>query len=87
VLLAPHHGSGTSSTAAFLQAVEPRVGIFQVGYRNRYRHPKAAVYERYGALGVQRVRTDEAGAVTLMLDGTIGMTAQRQAQPRYWYGH
>ncbi|CAN7418514.1 DNA internalization-related competence protein ComEC/Rec2 [Massilia sp. LjRoot122] len=35
VLLAPHHGSGTSSTAAFLAAVEPKLGIFQVGYRNR----------------------------------------------------
>ncbi|WUR15844.1 DNA internalization-related competence protein ComEC/Rec2 [[Empedobacter] haloabium] len=85
VLLAPHHGSGTSSTPAFLAAVRPRVAVFQVGYRNRYRHPKAAVYERYGALGVERVRTDEAGAVTLLLDGAVGMTAQRQAQPRYWH--
>jgi Competence protein len=40
VLLAPHHGSGTSSSAAFLQAVAPTVGIFQVGHRNRYRHPQ-----------------------------------------------
>jgi competence protein ComEC len=35
VLLAPHHGSGTSSSAAFLRAVRPALGIFQVGYRNR----------------------------------------------------
>jgi competence protein ComEC len=56
VLLAPH--SGTSSTAAFLAAVEPTVGIFQVGYRNRYRHPKAEVYERYASLGIRRLRTE-----------------------------
>ncbi|MGK0668166.1 ComEC/Rec2 family competence protein, partial [Serratia marcescens] len=39
VLLAPHHGSGTSSTAPFLEAVKPQLALFQVGYRNRYRHP------------------------------------------------
>ncbi|UUZ49080.1 hypothetical protein LP420_00805 [Massilia sp. B-10] len=71
VLLAPHHGSGTSSTPDFLRAVHPRVAVFQVGYRNRYRHPKREVYERYGALGIERVRTDEAGAV--MLDTGTGL--------------
>jgi beta-lactamase superfamily II metal-dependent hydrolase len=38
VLLAPHHGSGTSSTLRFLNAVQPEIALFQVGYRNRYRH-------------------------------------------------
>jgi competence protein ComEC len=85
VLLAPHHGSGTSSTLAFLQAVHPSVGVFQVGYRNRYKHPKKEVYERYGQLGVQRVRTDEAGAVTLAFDGAVAWQAYRSEHARYWY--
>lgn len=63
VLLAPHHGSGTSSTAAFLDAVAPDWVLFQVGYRNRYRHPKAEVVERYRQRGIRMQRSDEAGAI------------------------
>lgn len=85
VLLAPHHGSGTSSTAAFLAAVEPSVGIFQVGYRNRYRHPKAEVYERYGKLGIRRLRTDASGAVTLQFGPGLTLTEYRSVRRRYWY--
>jgi competence protein ComEC len=85
VLLAPHHGSGTSSTPAFLDAVRPRIAIFQVGYRNRYRHPKFEVYERYGALGVRRLRTDGLGAVQVELGATVETSTYRTAHPRYWY--
>jgi competence protein ComEC len=86
VLLAPHHGSGTSSSAAFLQAVDPRFALFQVGYRNRYRHPKSDVYARYGALGITRLRTDEAGAVTFDFGAGVTALAYRQEHARYWYG-
>ncbi|MEX5744818.1 DNA internalization-related competence protein ComEC/Rec2 [Massilia sp. X63] len=86
VLLAPHHGSGTSSTSAFLAAVEPTVGIFQVGYRNRYRHPKQEVYARYGSLGIRRLRTDEEGAVTLRFGAALAVSTYRSEQPRYWHG-
>jgi competence protein ComEC len=86
VLLAPHHGSGTSSTPAFLQAVRPEVAIFQVGYRNRYHHPKAEVYARYGALGIQRLRTDEAGALMLDFGTSVDWRRYRDTHARYWYG-
>jgi competence protein ComEC len=86
VLLAPHHGSGTSSTPAFLRAVAPGVAIFQVGYRNRYRHPKAEVYARYGALGIERLRSDERGALTVDIDGDVHHESFRVAHARYWYG-
>ena len=86
VLLAPHHGSGTSSTAAFLAAVEPKLGIFQVGYRNRYRHPKKEVYERYGSLGIRRLRTDESGAVTLRFGEALEVSEFRSERRRYWHG-
>jgi competence protein ComEC len=61
VLLAPHHGSGTSSTPAFLQAVQPELAIFQLGYLNRYHHPKTEVWNRYADFGIKRLRTDESG--------------------------
>lgn len=88
VLLAPHHGSGTSSSAAFLDAVAPQVALFQVGYRNRYRHPKAEVYERYGQRGIRRVRSDEAGAVLLRLSKgkEMEVTEYRNQHARYWHG-
>jgi len=85
VLLAPHHGSGTSSTPPFLQAVQPSVAIFQVGHRNRYRHPKAEVFERYGELGIRRVRTDTEGAVMVELGAAVHMQTFRQSRPRYWH--
>jgi competence protein ComEC len=86
VLLAPHHGSGTSSTQPFLEAVHPELALFQVGYRNRYRHPKAQVYERYGALGIARLRTDETGAIELgSADGFVARP-YRSGHARYWYG-
>ncbi|CAH0188156.1 ComE operon protein 3 [Massilia sp. Bi118] len=84
VLLAPHHGSGTSSTQAFLQAVHPSVSVFQVGWRNRYKHPKKEVYERYGQLGIERLRTDELGALTLAFDAKVEAQAYRRQHARYW---
>ncbi|MDB5934812.1 MAG: internalization-related competence protein ComEC/Rec2 [Massilia sp.] len=86
VLLAPHHGSGTSSTPAFLQAVQPALGVFQVGYRNRYHHPKAEVYERYRDMGIGRMRTDEAGAISLHFGGQVAAGSYRSEHARYWYG-
>jgi len=86
VLVAPHHGSGTSSTLPFLRAVQPEIALFQVGYRNRYRHPKAEVFERYGRLGIQRIRSDESGAVSLHFGLQLEVTEYRSEHARYWYG-
>ena len=87
VLLAPHHGSGTSSSLPFLRAVHPALALFQVGYRNRYHHPKPEVYARYGELGIERLRTDEAGAITLDFNGDSNSTSSyRSDHARYWYG-
>jgi len=84
VLLAPHHGSGTSSTAAFLDAVRPQWAVFQVGYRNRYRHPKQTVVERYRERGVFIRRTDEVGAVMIQINESLSISEQRCQQRRYW---
>ena len=86
VLLVPHHGSGTSSTPAFLNAVRPEVAIFQVGYRNRFRHPKAEVYQRYGELQVERFRTDWHGAIEISAGNRLTVSAWRLRNPRYWHG-
>ena len=86
ILLAPHHGSGTSSTVPFLRAVDPQYALFQVGYRNRYRHPKQEVYDRYGALGISRLRSDDTGAISLRFGQQIQVSDYRSEHARYWYG-
>jgi competence protein ComEC len=63
------------------------VAIFQVGYRNRYHHPKAEVFDRYGDLGIRRLRSDEAGAITLQFGSSLTIGQYRQTHARYWYGH
>ncbi len=67
--LVPHHGSGTSSGAAFLRAVQPEAAVFQLGFGNRYRHPRDDVWRRYGREGIARYRTDETGAVSIVTAG------------------
>ncbi|MDP3537784.1 MAG: DNA internalization-related competence protein ComEC/Rec2 [Azonexus sp.] len=86
ILLVPHHGSKTSSTPAFLQAVGAREAVIPVGYRNRFGHPKAEVVARYEASGMILWRTDRDGAVTVRL-GADGMklSAWRQVHRRYWH--
>lgn len=82
VLLVPHHGSRTSSTAAWLAAVQPEVAVVQAGYRNRFGHPAPEVLARYAGQGIAVVRTDQCGA-WLWHDGAAACT--RQVQRRYWH--
>jgi competence protein ComEC len=91
VLLVPHHGSKTSSTPAFIEAVQPKVAIFTVGYRNRFGHPKAEVVGRYRAQGARVLRSDADGAVTVRLAPqgvkkveVPEVIAWRGARQRYW---
>ena len=83
VLLVPHHGSRTSSTAAFVAAVAPRVAVVQAGYRSRFGHPAPDVVERYRALGVEVVRSDQCGAWTSAADGSA--RCERFVSARYWH--
>ncbi|MFO1329865.1 MAG: DNA internalization-related competence protein ComEC/Rec2 [Rubrivivax sp.] len=82
VLLVPHHGSRTSSTDVFIDAVAPRLAVVQAGYRSRFGHPAPDVVERYTARGIGVVRSDACGAWTWQADG--GTSCQRQIAARYW---
>jgi competence protein ComEC len=86
VLLVPHHGSRTSSSAEFLAAVHPSVAVVPVGYRNRFGHPNAEVMSRYSFLNARILRTDRDGALTVTLsDGGIELQGERQQRRRYWH--
>ncbi len=69
LLKVPHHGSSSSSSAAFLDAVQPEFAIISVGRDNRYGHPHAAVLRRYDRRGASLYRTDEQGDMTVVSDG------------------
>ena len=69
VLKVAHHGSGGSSTEAFLAAVAPRYAVISVGADNHFGHPAPAVLERLGERGTTIVRTDEQGTVEFTTDG------------------
>ncbi|MDP9044592.1 MAG: DNA internalization-related competence protein ComEC/Rec2, partial [Pseudomonadota bacterium] len=84
-LFAPHHGSKTSSSAAFLDAVRPRVAVVQAGYRNRYRHPAADVLARYRSRGIAVVESAACGAFTLRWSDPGTGSCQRDVARRYWH--
>jgi competence protein ComEC len=61
----PHHGSKTSSSIAFLNAVSPKISIATAGYLNRFGHPKPTIVERYQALESQIYQSAVDGAVII----------------------
>ena len=83
LLLVPHHGSRTSSTPAFVAAVQPRVAVVQAAYRSRFGHPAAAVEALYRERGIVFVRSDVCGAWTLPAAGAP--RCQRHSARRYWH--
>lgn len=88
VMVAPHHGSRTSSSWAFLHRVRPSRVVFTNGYKNRFGHPKQEVVQRYRQLGALIMTSAEHGAVSLL--AVPGSELQLQPfRPRrigYWYG-
>ncbi len=63
ILKVPHHGSHTSSSAGFVEAVDPRLAVISVGYRNRFHFPAPEVVDRYRSRGARILTTDDDGAV------------------------
>ncbi|HUI83271.1 MAG TPA: ComEC/Rec2 family competence protein [Candidatus Binatia bacterium] len=64
-----HHGSATSSSPEFLDAVKPRYAVVSVGFYNSFGHPRPEVMRRYAEARIRTWRTDLAGAVSFYLDG------------------
>ena len=69
VLKVGHHGSPTSSSEAFLEAVAPSIAVISVGKDNDYGHPSADVLARLEALGTAIYRTDTQGEIIITSDG------------------
>lgn len=88
ILVAAHHGSKTSSSSAFIAAVDPRYVLFPVGYRNRYRFPYYKVVKRFRQSGAAVYDTAKAGAIQIRLTGKNPLLIpqlSRQHLQRYWH--
>lgn len=66
ILKVAHHGSKTSSTKEFLEAVKPSTAVIGVGKNNNFGHPNKSVLERLKRLGCRIYRTDESGEIILL---------------------
>lgn len=87
LLIAPHHGSNTSSTAALLDAVRPRWVLIPAGYRNPFGFPRPEVLQRYRERAIPWLATDEEGAIRFSLDPARPFPSPwlaRQEQRRFW---
>lgn len=87
VLLAPHHGSRTSSSATFVDAVRPQVVIHSAGWRHPFRHPRPEVVARYAELGARQYVTGQGGAISVWRDGASGRIEVREYRrdaARWW---
>ena len=87
VVVVPHHGSLTSSSEAFVDAVSPQLAIVSAGYGNRWGFPKEQVLSRWQAVGAAVLGTATAGAVSLRLcraDGIQALRTDRHERRRFW---
>lgn len=86
LLIAPHHGSKTSSTDAFIKAVKPMEVVFSSGYMSRFGHPHADVVARYERNGVNWRNTADSGGIIYQLSeqGIKCIEEYRRAHPHYW---
>lgn len=85
VLKVPHHGSHTSSSPGFVDAVTPTVAVVSAGFKNRFRFPHQDVLRRYARHGCTVLRTDLDGAVQVRIDATgrVDVRGSRDATGRW----
>ncbi len=88
VIIVPHHGSKTSSTAPFISAVSAKYAIFTTGYLNRFKHPRLDVVDRYRETTTSAIyRSDYHGAVVMdfKATGALQTNAWRLSHAKYWH--
>jgi competence protein ComEC len=88
IVVAPHHGSRSSSSAEFVAATRPACVLYSAGWANRYGFPAPAVAERWRDAGARGLNTTVAGTINFRFgaDGVIsGPGTYRQDARRFWW--
>ena len=89
IVLVPHHGSLTSSTAPFVTRVRPGLAIASAGFANRWGFPRPAIVERWQDSGARVLATGTSGAVSASVcahGGIRDLRQNREAMQRFWHG-
>lgn len=86
VLVMPHHGSRSSSSEAFIDAVSPQLALIGSGYRNRFGLPREDILARYQERGIHVLDTARTGAIHLRIDqeGIHDVRTERELRPALW---
>lgn len=87
LLIAPHHGSRTSSSPALLAWAQPRRVVFSAGYRHHFGHPHREVVERYRVAGIELFDTAGNGALSFAwrAHAEVPEVSRSREAPRFWY--
>ncbi|MBM3116904.1 DNA internalization-related competence protein ComEC/Rec2 [Jeongeupia naejangsanensis] len=84
LVVAPHHGSRSSSSQSLIDATAPQWVVFSAGYLNRFHHPHPSIVERYADAGARVLRTDDDGAITLDVGRAVQTRRWRADHQAYW---
>ncbi len=87
LLIAPHHGSKTSSSAAFLDVLQAKQVVYSIAYKNHFRFPHESVSQRYQSLNVEEYRTDRDGMLSFRFTAdtnSASVKAYRQFHKEFW---
>lgn len=84
-MLAPHHGSRSSSSPVLLNTLQPRWIVAQSGYRNRFNHPAPVVLRRYRQRGIPWVTSASCGAATWQSWNPDALQCHRETARRFWH--
>ena len=84
-LIVPHHGSNTSSTSNFIDAISPKLAIASTGYLNRYRHPHINVINRFKQRGINLLTTAKSGSIVLQYNAKDWLVKQYRLNNRHFW--
>ncbi|HFC91208.1 MAG TPA: DNA internalization-related competence protein ComEC/Rec2 [Leucothrix mucor] len=88
VLLIPHHGSATSSTDRFIDAVDPKLVLNSVGYHNKFKHPAEKVMQRYQQRGIPIFDNVKKGEIRLLFPAdnkSLMLKSYREDNLKFWH--
>ncbi|MEM7027465.1 MAG: DNA internalization-related competence protein ComEC/Rec2 [Pseudomonadota bacterium] len=86
VLVAPHHGSKTSSSMPFLEEIKAKYSLISAGYRNRFGLPNQDILTRYEQRGIETLTTFQSGAISLQFrQSGLRLQQTRTEQRRFWH--
>ncbi|MFT4562982.1 MAG: competence protein ComEC [Gammaproteobacteria bacterium] len=86
VVVAPHHGSSTSSSVRFVDTVSASYVVFAAGYGNRFNFPRPTIIERYASSGATLLTTGNSGAIEFEIKESVQIAEQRRVNyRRYWH--